>query len=608
MKKNFIVSALKALWIDKASSLFLIEPYVYYQLQKESPHEFSDIEVAPFIRKSREDLTKASRYVDEKYDKYIPILAARLNSIHNMNHSQLFWEKALSMALIRYITLAHDLFNKCEQYFDPAKHICNVLSPVSYYTPLDFEDQRYLFQACDYGQEQLFSLYMNTFYAGTCSLMELDVPAIEADICHDGIALQKKSWRKSLQWTRIVPEIKQSIKKLYYVHIIGIRRNMQIGILGSFFSLENIRELAAKSKKRIYLLYWDIIFDYHDKQLDRENREQLSAFDKDFDRFDRFFFSTLKYCMPRVFIEHYQQIEKQYRKASKDYKSLKYVTSENWISNTYVSIYLAVLQERGVKHINNEHNAFIHPYVGSVATHIAKLSDQYVTMGWCDSLFPNIIRGASLFPFTLQEKYEKKYSILYISGAAGAKLCYYSGLYGYDEENAPKYLKFGQSFFSALSVETLGEIAYRPYPKDYIIKLKLYDKEKFLAKYLKQMKSILNTNETCKVQMLKSRIIVVDYISTSYLEAMLMNIPVIFFWDRNAYYLKDEYADFFEPLTRVGICQTDPIMAAGFLEKIKDDPLIWWNSEKVQQAKGEFLRRNIGEPEVMMEYLLMKAN
>ena len=111
-------------------------------------------------------------------------------------------------------------------------------------------------------------------------------------------------------------------------------------------------------------------------------------------------------------------------------------------------------------------------------------------------------------------------------------------------------------------------------------------------------------NISAKLLMRESELVVIDYISTAYLEALIMNIPTIFFWDPNSCYLNEDNLNFFDSLIAVGICQTDPIKAAMFVESIMVDPQAWWMSESVQQAKNDFLNANIGEPDVMIKYLL----
>ena len=62
--------------------------------------------------------------------------------------------------------------------------------------------------------------------------------------------------------------------------------------------------------------------------------------------------------------------------------------------------------------------------------------------------------------------------------------------------------------------------------------------------------------------------------------------------------------DFYDILISVGICQTDPIKAAQFINRISDNPSEWWESEIVKNARFKFLDTNIGSSVKMMNYLL----
>ena len=87
-----------------------------------------------------------------------------------------------------------------------------------------------------------------------------------------------------------------------------------------------------------------------------------------------------------------------------------------------------------------------------------------------------------------------------------------------------------------------------------------------------------------------------------------MDIPTIFFWDKDSYYLNKKFKDFFKPLIEVGICQVSPIKASSFVEKINDNPKDWWNSSEVQNAKQIFLNNNLGSPQLLLDYLINLAN
>jgi putative transferase (TIGR04331 family) len=119
---------------------------------------------------------------------------------------------------------------------------------------------------------------------------------------------------------------------------------------------------------------------------------------------------------------------------------------------------------------------------------------------------------------------------------------------------------------------------------------------------------MIDTDEISQNQMLRSQLIIVDYISTAHLEAISFDIPTIFFLNRDSYHLRDEYASYFNDLIEVGVCQTDPIAAANFVTSIFDDPLVWWRSAEVSQAVRDFLKNNLGKPQIMVSSLIEEIN
>lgn len=606
MKKNFIISNIKELWLKDTDDLFIADPYIDYLLkyQKEDGN-YRSIEVAQFLRTDRQSVNKDIEFIQQKYEKYVPILAKRLNKLHNSSYSERFWQKSLSMALFRYLTLFHDVFSRCEVYFNPQKHTCQVLSPKSYYTPLDFEDHRTVFQASHFGQEQIFSHYIQLFYPGQFNTIELKPQDFDCEFVPKQAKFELPNNnlnKKPLSFKKLLKSLSMTIKK-HKQH-----KKIEVGILGSFFSSEHMEKLIYVSEGKIHPVEIDF---YNQKMIDKpvnyKKRFMMSEFEADFDRFDKFFFSTLPYCLPRAFVENFKDIYKSSLKKTKKCPQMKFVTSEAWLSDTYISMALATMKENNIAHIYNEHNCIFHPFIGKMVHNQASLVDHYVTFGWHDDKIPNLIKGASLFPFTIENTFEKKYHLLYVSYTAEAKMSLYGGYYGDIEVNAPKYLEFTKTFMNRLNTSTFKKMAYRGYPKDYAIKGLLYDKESYLNDYLQhvEMKEPVYSNgETCREQMLKSRLVVIDYKSTAYLESLMMNIPTVFFWNPDADYLEEHHSDFYQPLIDVGICQTDPVEAAKFVENIINNPEEWWQQEEVQKKKEEFLNRNFQKPQVMINYLL----
>ena len=164
---NYIVSTYKKAWISEYKELFIAEPYVYYSLKSNYELDlYSSIKIARPLCSDSSELEKFGDLIFEKYNKYIPILASRLNKIHNQKNDDLYWKKCLSLSIVRHITFLFQTFKVCEENFDPIKHTCKVLDKQSYCIPQNYNHQRDLLQNTAFGQEQLFSAYIHMFYPG----------------------------------------------------------------------------------------------------------------------------------------------------------------------------------------------------------------------------------------------------------------------------------------------------------------------------------------------------------------------------------------------------------------------------------------------------------
>jgi putative transferase (TIGR04331 family) len=91
--------------------------------------------------------------------------------------------------------------------------------------------------------------------------------------------------------------------------------------------------------------------------------------------------------------------------------------------------------------------------------------------------------------------------------------------------------------------------------------------------------------------MRKARIAVVDHPATSFLEALVINVPSVFYWDHDICLMRPEAEPYFQALRDVGILYKDPVSAAEKVNKIFDDPMEWWHSNTVQNARKEFCDR-----------------
>lgn len=591
MIKNFILSGLKELWIDEINDKYILDPFIYYELEKTKKiKSFDSVETADYRRRTKADLIYDSNFINKKWNKYLPIIGNRLNTIHKKSFDIMFWEKALSISFERYITFVYEVYASCEKNFNPDFHKVNILSFKRIRPSIDFDKQRDLFQHSHFGKEQIFSLYIK--FHNYIFHNELDIsPKINRQNSRNPFVKKLKN----INYHLIKREI---LKKLYksQPHTIGIH--------GSFFSNENLNNLIIKSNGHVYPFDWNINYETNFNIIWANERELLSEINSDFDKFDKFFFYTFRYLFPMDFIENFSNILNYYKNLFDKNSKLKYMTSEAWPSCSTLSIGLAYLKTMGVKHIYNEHNYFAHPYVNNELNKAIKMVDIFTSLGWYDKKHSNMIKSSSMFNFKIKKEKFPVYEICYLTDVKQINMAQITPSYGTSCENALKYYEFVKLFFSGLTNKTLKKIYFREYPKNITDNWLHYDDNYMLQPYIEKMKKIDSVKETGKQSIAKSKLVIVDYLSTPYLESIISDIPTIFFHNQETYYLKNEFSDFFDPLLECGICQNNPIKAAKFLNQIKHDPQEWWESKLVQKNKSIFIKNNISTNGQLQKYLL----
>ena len=284
------------------------------------------------------------------------------------------------------------------------------------------------------------------------------------------------------------------------------------------------------------------------------------------------------------------------------YRNLKTIISENWISNSTTSLTLALAKEKfNINHLNNEHNFISHVFKGRYINYLIGLSDAFYNIGWKSDKY-EVIKSASLYNFFLK-KNKTKIDILFLAGPIRYKRKYLASIDVSSQEYALNTIKFNTIFFQGLKNKILKKIYYKKYPVKYFI-----DKEKL---YLNQFTNINLLNQTSfngLDLMVKSKLVIMDYISTSYLECLISNIPMIVFLDQDSHTLKKKFKNFFKPLIDVGIFQINPIEASNLLNNIYQYPNLWWQSEKVQEGRKIFLDQNVGHPDVFINQISNIAN
>ena len=612
MKLNFVVSGYRDIWMPDARRLFTTNPFIVHTLERdERLSQYEDIQIAKVQRENRDEFQHDHDYVDLKYRKYMSFLVRRFDELHGTSYGGHFWEKALCLSILRHVTQCYDLFKTCEDNFDPTNHDCRILHQENYYIPNDFDEHRKFFQDTDLGREQLFSVYCGLFYSGRFGSWKR--PDYLYSLLPEATSLKQVM---VVLWTRITSRkvIRWIANRIRSSLLVAFRKfnicKLQVGIMDCSFSHQNMDRLVCSSRGGIQSIPCPTLLASL-SDLQWPQRKHLIRREPDFDRFDEFVFACLLHGMPKMYVEDFHQTYAHFNSSFNRYSTMRWVVCEWWISSARSSFATAVLSLRGVRHISVEHNYISHYFLGANLKYLAPLADEYVTLGWDDPSISNIVRGASLYPWVESKiKGDKKHDILLLLTSPIAYMSEMSATYGGQDGayGAMTYFDWTRRFLAGLGEKTLSKLYIRAYPLRASKQWLVWDTAFELRSFMDKVKFYDDEGSTSgRLLIQQSRLVVVNYFATSYLEAMISNTPTVFIWAKNCRHLAAKYMHVLDGLINVGICQVNPEEAAAFISQIKDCPEEWWNSAEVQKCREEFLRSCFGDPEFMIQYLLGKA-
>jgi putative transferase (TIGR04331 family) len=530
-------------------------------------------------RNSKEDWLRYEKEIVSRYDKYIEILSKRLDYIHGNENDIKYWKQLFYRGLKRYITLVYEFYDQVENRFEPENHSFNLLEKTSFYTPHDFEDLRAYLSDSDISHEQLFTIYVEKFYF---NLIDDD-----------------KQYCKHQKY--IAPPVisEQSLlrKIIYFIYNNFYLLKPKIILLGVGYEKSKIYNLILKSKFKIFVHFIKPFYSTN-LEIDKTSRKYLFADEVNFDKFDKFFFKTLETLFPTLYNEDYKCSASYYDKQVERFPKAKYIISEFWISDSSMSFFIAQLKKKNnALFINSEHRGLTHIFERGGFEETLDLSDRYFTIGWyqksLDKDLKLIVTGHLNVPAINNKNIERyKGKILYMAAPINAKRTNYFNIDFFMGEDSRCVFAFQEIFFSNLGVEILQSIVYRMAPILKKWSVLTYNQVDILNSYVKHMEM---DNFDCNglEAMQSAKIVVIDYIGSGYLDALVYNIPTIILLCDNAY-LSDEGLELFQELVDINVVHKNALEAADFLMSVENDPLKWWRSEGVQKARKSFLHKTIG--------------
>lgn len=516
---------------------------------------------------------EALQNVGRAHEKILKELTGYLNAVHNTSYDLRSWRILIGYWLQIYLEALYDRLTLLQDSLDLFPDLKTVvLSETSYKTATDTLDFMELLYNDPYNL-QLFSQTLN--------FLGLNFPDREVS----------GPWRiseSSPPKSRPISPIKSILRNLRVraneALLPILETRARIGLCDLGVSDGVAWRLSAKTRglavpvpaSNWRLTASEPVFDGR-----RRSLASITASTQ----FERLAINSLAQNFPTIYLEGFEKAKYEVEKRSR-YKLPVLVSSVGWFYNERFKILSAGRSERGkliASQVGGGYGMWNYPYVEN---HITSITDKFLVWGWANQGDQKLTNAPGLKPSILigkEEKVKRKNKNILFVNTDHPRFVYrlHASPIGSQLES---YFQSQIAFIGFLSKDLQSQLIVRLYPGDFGMNVRHLIKETF--PWVK-----FDSSGDYHDAIRDAKVVVIDHASTTFLEALSLNVPTILFWDPKLWEMRDEASPYFNKLIEAGILHSGPLEAGRRLKEISSNPELWWQSEKVQSTRREFLNK-----------------
>jgi putative transferase (TIGR04331 family) len=531
-------------------------------------HAWSGLEhkVMPYHGLDREKLYKDYKYTMNIYERILAQLTDELNDLHGLNHSVRYWRVVIGPWLAYFIEGLLDRYHSVCSAINSEK-ITNTWITTEFpeeYLPNDFFEFQNSFRRDDYNH-CLFSQiikFLDTIpweSKKNSNLLNFQCPTYLD---------QKNSLRSTViglmgNCSKFIPD---SLKKV--VIIQSYIRPMDI--------------IKLKLSMKMFPWPYEAQVDTVVSKVNWAMRQNIRL-DRRENTFESILEEFIPLHIPKVYVEGYSDMV---QKAMKVYpkKTTVILTSNAYKANEGFKFWAANQVDGGAKLIVTQHGGNVGDALWSTDDdHEIKIADRYFSWGWTRENEKKLVP----MPSSMLSRAKKC-----TRDPSGSILCLPTTFprYPYQMISVPQgplcldSFKLQEKFFNAVSTPVLNHLVLRLHGEFGWEERLRWSDSSFSSHIYQGNMSFYN-------HLAKSRICVCFYNGTPFLETFVANFPTILCWDPKYSELNALAQPYFDLLRKVEILFDTPQAVASKLNEIYQNPLSWWMSPDVQDAKNKFCDR-----------------
>tara|TARA_Y100001960_G_scaffold178397_1_gene187090 strand:+ start:135 stop:1898 length:1764 start_codon:yes stop_codon:yes gene_type:complete len=563
----FLATTANQSYWDKNQELLFLGEWCKKYSQR---HIWSKIEhkVLPTHWHNAEKIEERFSYLSSVQEKYLEILAARLNEIHDETHSLRYWRIILGPWLSFFTGIIYDRYLSIKQATDSNLVSNTWLPPIKHeiWVPTDFKS------FAKWTTEDDFNLYL---YGRIITQLK-QIPYIT----QEAPTLPDQSFQE------ISSEFNSKLKNVLKKFLETVSENTK----GSTTNKVVICNIKVKIWDLIKLYYNLGQFPYlRAPQIMARNFTANEAVRSNLkisqskNEFENLLEDLIIEQIPTVYVEGYKETCDNANKALP--KKPKIILTGTLYDDDAFNIWVAHQTNKGTHLTLSQHGAGygIAKFI-AVETHELEICDQYFTWGWTEKNQTKLVpmRSAILRSNTKYTKPDTIGTILIINHS--------NPRYFYRIEHVainlqlPINLGEQERFLKKVSPAVFKILLMRLYPVDYG-----WDEKKRFTDNFPSL-NIYQGSKLLVKQLRKSRLAIHFHNVTTFLETISINFPTVLYFDPIFSPIRLSAKPYYDDLIKVKILHTSPESIANWVNQIYDNPGVWWESPKVQEVKDKFCR------------------
>lgn len=255
----------------------------------------------------------------------------------------------------------------------------------------------------------------------------------------------------------------------------------------------------------------------------------------------------------------------------------KIFTGNAHLSNDHFTIWAASKTEEGAQVVFSQHGGLYGE--GEVRSrneeHELDVADNYVTWGWRDARFSNIVTAPSQLAKNRQVRRRRADQLLVVMDTT-FRYSRYSW-----ESRAERNL------YLETSATMVAELP--PYIRENTMVRLHHDHDRYDDGHLPFFEKIPGIglddySKPISTSIRKSRLVVVTTLSTTFIENIWGNVPTIIYAHPSIYEIRMEYRKVFDELASVGVFHESSLAAGNFASAVWNSVDAWWGSDEVMRA------------------------